>query len=641
MAAIDDLLEQIQDSALRCQLEAAVSKLRQRTKFGLVFEEHIPETVLLSAAGIRVGSTVMLRKARNNHDRYAVERIEAGMATLRPPELSKAKWTAGSVVCPLADLLVVKPFGEPVYPVLVPTGNVEVGGDKPYSAVINGENFHALQLALYAYKGTVDCIYIDPPYNTGARDWKYNNNYVESQDLWAHSKWLSFMEKRLILAKKLLRPSSGVLIVTIDEHEVHHLGVLLEQVFPDARRQMVTIVNNAAGVTQGGFSRVEEYAIFCFLGDARPVPSADDLLSDETKAEQTPLWFSLIRYGGIDALPSKRPGMVFPIAIDPTTDRIVGMGRTLTERRAAGEVTGDLDKWVPDPGETVDGFPVVWPYRGTGALARWQMNPGGLAALVEEGFVRVRRQADGPGENQWSVSYVKSGNQAKVRSGEIPTIGREPNNGALLLGSGIRKTIPKTVWRRARHDAGKWGSRTLRELLGSVTFDYAKSPYAVLDTLRSIVGTNTNALVMDFFAGSGTTLHATAMLNAEDEGQRRCILITNNDVEDKAAKRLNAGGHFIGDVEFEAAGICRSITTPRIRAALTGKHARSGAPLQGVYLDERPMSEGFPENVVFLDLVYEDADAIDLGTRFESVVPALWLTAGGVGSLPQVMPDDD
>src|ERR1043165_7276991 len=92
-------------------------------------------------------------------------------------------------------------------------------------------NFHALQLLEYLYAGQVDCIYIDPPYNTGARDWKYNNRYVDSQDGWRHSKWLSMMEKRLRLAGKLLKPS-GVLVCMIDEHEVHPLALLLEELFP-------------------------------------------------------------------------------------------------------------------------------------------------------------------------------------------------------------------------------------------------------------------------------------------------------------------------------------------------------------------------------------------------------------------------
>src|SRR5207247_388147 len=96
---------------------------------------------------------------------------------------------------------------------------VERSTEKPFHVVVNGENYHVLQLLRFVYEGRVDCIYLDPPFNTGARDWKYNNRYVDSKDTWRHSKWLSFMEKRLRLARRLLA-SEGVLIVMVDEHEV-------------------------------------------------------------------------------------------------------------------------------------------------------------------------------------------------------------------------------------------------------------------------------------------------------------------------------------------------------------------------------------------------------------------------------------
>ena len=415
------------------------------------------------------------------------------------------------------DLLVVKRFHELTFPGVTPVGEVRRGTpDKPAHIVINAENFHALQVLTYVYGGKVDCIYIDPPYNTGDKSWKYNNRFVDDNDSYRHSKWLSFMDKRLRLAGVLLKPD-GVLIVTIDEHEVHHLGILLEELFPHTRRQMVTIVNNAAGVTQGGFYRVEEYALFCFFGESRPIPGPDDLLSTEKKT--TPIWFSLIRYGGVNALPARRPGLVYPIAVNPTTNRVAGVGRTLTERVKAGDITGDMNEWQPDSTESDEGDPLIWPFRGDGSLSTWQTNPASLLKLAADGFVRIRPQQNGPGGNKFSITYVKSGNRAKVLSGEIPIVDREPNDGPYILGKAKRNVVPKTVWRRASHDAGKWGSRTLRDLLGSVSFSYAKSPYAVVDTLRTIVGDNPNALILDFFAGSGTTLHSVAMLNAEDGGK--------------------------------------------------------------------------------------------------------------------------
>lgn len=624
MAKIDELVGQVNDPKLRAQLAASVKDMRSRKRFGLVYEEHIPETVVCAdAVGVRVGAEVILRKEPANRVRYSVERIAAGKATV----------VAGGDTrkVPVRDLLVVKRFGEAVYPVLRASSDPVVRADgRAFHTVLNGENFHALQLLLFAYIGQVDVIYIDPPYNTGARDWTYSNDYVDDNDSFQHSKWLSMMEKRLRLAKKLLKPD-GVLIVTIDEHEVSNLGVLLgdRELFADARRQMVTIVNNAAGVTQGGFYRVEEYAFFCFRGGAKPVPTFDDYLSDEKKAKKTPVWFSFIRYGGINSLPAKRPNLVYPIAIDPETNRIVGTGRSLKDMVDAGEVSGDLNAWRPDPGMTIDGFPVVWPYRGDGSVSTWQGNTKAVTKLVKEGFLRVRPQKDGVGGNQFSVSYVKAGNQKKILAGEIAHEGRENGDGPYLVKAADKFGVAKTVWKRSRHDAGKWGSRALRELLGSVTFDYAKSPYAVLDTLRTVIGDNPNALVLDFFAGSGTTLQSVAMLNAEDDGARRCILVTNNQVDEAASKLLHDQGKYLGDPEFDAKGICTAVTIPRIRNCFTGQ--RDGQALEGEYQDGRKLSDGFDENAAFFDLDYEDPDQIEIGERFGEVLPALWLAAGANG----------
>ncbi|MCY3539209.1 MAG: DNA methyltransferase [bacterium] len=628
MAKIEDLIDQIEDPSLREQVASEVKELKKTKQFGLVFEEHIPETVSVFGYPVRSGQIVQNRTTPDDLSQFRVLKVEDGVATVIP------RGTDGpEAKIPVKDLLVVKQFHEQVFCGLTPVGNVRRGGtEKPAHVVINGENFHALQVLTYAYAGKVDCIYIDPPYNTGDKSWKYNNRFVDENDRYRHSKWLSFMEKRLRLARHLLKPD-GVLVVTIDEHEVHHLGALVEQVFFDARRQMVTIVNNAAGVTQGGFSRVEEYALFLFFGNSRPVPVSDDLLSNEGKTKSTPIWFSLIRYGGVNALPDKRPGLVYPIAINPDTNRISGVGRTLMDRVEGGEVTGDLNAWRPNSSERGDGQVLIWPFRRDGSLSTWQTNPASLLKLAADGFVRVRPQKNGPGGNQFSINYVKKGNRAKVLSGEIPVKSREQNNGPYILGEAKRQLVPKTVWRRTRHDAGKWGSRSLRELLGSVSFDYAKSPYAILDTLRTIVGDKKDAVVVDFFAGSGTTLQSVSMLNAEDGGYRQCVLVTNNQVDDARAKLLQNDGFYQGDSEFESEGICLAVTIPRVRAALSGK--RDGKPIEGTYQGGRSIADGFEENVEFLSLDYLDPDLVELGRHFNAVVPILWMASGSVGEFEE------
>jgi adenine-specific DNA-methyltransferase len=213
MAKLDDLIKQVKDQRLRSQLKDAAMKLQERKRFGLVFEEHIPETTLLLDYPIKEGANVYIKSDTTLKNPLKVASIKGDNAVVidRRGEESKVK---------LGDLLIYKSFGEPIYAALSLDEQLSNSEERPYHTVINGENFHALQLLQYTHEGKVDCVYIDPPYNTGDRSWKYNNNYVDKNDRWRHSKWLSFMEKRLRLAKRLLK-SDGVLIVTIDEHEVH------------------------------------------------------------------------------------------------------------------------------------------------------------------------------------------------------------------------------------------------------------------------------------------------------------------------------------------------------------------------------------------------------------------------------------
>ncbi len=214
-------------------------------KYGLVYEASKPEFVRMWKKPVVRGDIVnilpprgVMEDTKNEDDPseivYKVIAISEGVATLRNEK------TGETVTASVDDIVALARFDKPIYAGLKEIGRVERGGDKPYHVVINGENYHALQTLVYAYQGQVDCIYIDPPYNTGATDWKYNNNYVGKDDKYRHSKWLTFMEDRLRLAKKLLNPKDSVLIVTIDEKEYLRLGLLLEQLFPEARIQMVS-----------------------------------------------------------------------------------------------------------------------------------------------------------------------------------------------------------------------------------------------------------------------------------------------------------------------------------------------------------------------------------------------------------------
>lgn len=268
MAAINDLISRIQDPELRAQIQAEVNKLSRQKKFGLVFEDHIPECTPLYELPIRVG-TLVAKKDGSVNDLMMVSAITDGRATCIYQK------DAETVEYPLDQLVAVARFGEPIYPYLQPIDTVCNAPDSDlWHTLIQADNYHALQLLEYLYAGQVDCIYIDPPYNTGAKDWKYNNDYVDGADSYRHSKWLSFMEKRLKLAKRLLNPKDSVLIVTIDEKEYLHLGCLLEELFPNGIITMVTdVINPRAGVARpNSFTRSQEYVYFVQIGSSSIIP---------------------------------------------------------------------------------------------------------------------------------------------------------------------------------------------------------------------------------------------------------------------------------------------------------------------------------------------------------------------------------
>ena len=267
MSRLSSLLRQVEtkDPQLAADLRREMEALSGRRAFGLNFERHIPETIELPNRPVRKGDKVRFLPERGKKptsvDRRLwrigrIRRADKGrVADLFRKQCPEAELQTGSRA--VDDLVVVAEFRDPIYPGLVSTGKLERGGAKPFHTVINAENFHALQVLLYTHEGNVDAIYIDPPYNTGARDWKYNNDYVDSDDAYRHSKWLAMMERRLRTARRLLNPEGSVLIVAIDEREVHRLALLLEQVFEDAEIQMVTCVISAKGVVRPGkFSRV-------------------------------------------------------------------------------------------------------------------------------------------------------------------------------------------------------------------------------------------------------------------------------------------------------------------------------------------------------------------------------------------------
>lgn len=342
--------------------------------------------------------------------------------------------------------------------------------EKPRNILIEGDNYHALSVLNYTHKKKIDVIYIDPPYNTGAKDWKYNNNYVDINDLYRHSKWLSMMSKRLWLAKNLLK-KDGVLVCTIDENEVSHLGVLLEEIFKDYEIHCITIVHNPRGIQGKNFSYTNEFAYFIFRSGLKVIGSR--------KIDKENVDWRGLRDSGKESLRTDARNCFYPIIVQ--NEKIIGFGEVLKNGSHPKKQT-----------EEKRGKYYVWPIDVKGIEKKW----------------RYARQSV---ESIKNILRVK-----KTKQGYDIEIGKDFG-------------IVRTIWQDSKYDASEYGTKLVQDLVPSTPFDFPKSVYNVYDCLSCIIVQRKNAIVLDYFAGSGTTGHAVMILNKEDSGNRKFILCTNNE----------------------------------------------------------------------------------------------------------------
>lgn len=619
MAAIHDLLKRVEDVELRSRLEEEISKLSKQKKFGLVFEEHQPECTPLYEMPITVGKNVALKSGRID-DEYTVIAINGSKA------LCVNTVTKEQMETELDELVVSAQFGEPIYPYLKPIDAVCNAPDSDlWHTLIEADNYHALQLLEYLYAGRVDCIYIDPPYNTGAKDWKYNNDYVDGADSYRHSKWLSMMQKRLKLAKKLLNPQDSVLIVTIDEKEYLHLGCLLEEMFPEARIQMISSVISPRGAMRKDmFTRVEEYIFYVFVGNSAITPFGPDMLQfTDYENVDIKVWAQLIRTSA-NGPRTKRPNLFYPIFFNKFTGKYEGVGEPLPIDMPRE------DAYVPE------GCFAVFPIRRDGLEVSWALQTDTFKYKIEKGYIKFGRW--NPGDTNRALAHLQTGTMSRIESGEIEVLGYD-EEGTVILGNTSKAKRPSSIWNMQSHDAGSKGKNMLTSILPYTDFSYPKSLYAVKDAIRFIVDKKRDALIVDFFAGSGTTLHAVNLLNAEDGGHRRCIMVTNNEVSADETKELIKAGYKPGDSEWIKYGIARYITWPRTVCAIKGKDA-NGNLLKGEYIgSEIPMSQGFETNAIFFQLGFLDKTSVALGKQFENLLPVLWMKAGAYGECPKLDAD--
>ena len=556
MSRLTDLIARAKakDPDLGAELEREFKVLSSRRSFGLNFERHRPENVELPGRPVRKGDKVRVLSPRGSTAKgeqwlWRVRHLEGtGEGRIAYLELLHAAEPEEAQL-PIENLIVVAEFRDYIYPGLVSTGKIERGGDKPFHTVINGEKFHALEALTFTHRGKIDAIYIDPPYNSGAKDWKYNNDYVEAEDLYRHSKWLAMMERRLLVAKQLLNAEASVLVVTIDEKEIHRLALSLEQIFPEGNVQTVAAVINPQGTGRTNeFSRTHEYLLFVMFGSIELRPQSDNMFDRNEAQSDVPIEWRNLRRRERESVRGSRPNQFYAVFLDERTGKIHSVSDAMPDDVPTESIEAPV------------GTKTIFPVNPQGREMIWGIVPERLRYLAERGYARVK--------NERLVQFLNAGTVNALEEGRIQITGTDEFGGVLgAYAAGTKVLMPKTVWVREAHNAQASGTLLLKKLLPTRTFPFPKSLYAVEDSLRFFIADKPNAIVLDFFSGSGTTAHAVMRLNRQDGGNRQCISVTNNEVAADEHNKLRKEGLCPGDPDWEQWGICEHITKPRIKAS--------------------------------------------------------------------------
>lgn len=423
--------------------------------------------------------------------------------------------------------------------------------DAPTNTIIEGDNYHALSVLNYTHAGKVDVIYIDPPYNTGARDWRYNNDYVDDSDTFRHSKWLSFMGKRLRLAKELLS-DSGILCVTIDDYEMPRLWLLLDDIFGSENHLGTAAIriNPGGRKSKRKLAAQHEYALF--FGKSNIVKVAPFYVHPESKShsykqDENGVWFEErnLRKEGQDSLATKADGTLshryYPIYVDPKT------GAVSTKNKYEIEVL---------------------PVDTKGQKRIWRRDVSVIDDMYLAGDIFAKQTK----KNGYQIYFRFKG--------------------------GIKGETPKSFWEDKKYSASEHGTGTLDRVMGKTgTFHFPKSPHAVIDCIK-VCSSSKDAVVLDFFAGSGTTGHAVMQLNKEDGGSRKFILCTNNEN-----------------------GIAEEVTYPRLKNVIDGYSDVDGIPSNLRYFKTSLVSKRQTDDQTRIELVARSTDMICLREdTFEKVI---------------------
>lgn len=365
-----------------------------------------------------------------------------------------------------------------------------------------------------------------------------------------------------------------------------------------------------------------ENLFFVMMGEAGPALTDDNMLDSEGNSTPSGTTWLPMRRAGTNSLRKDRPRLCYPIYADVKTERIVKVGEFLPP-----------EEKIENNYRITDGLVEIWPVKTNGDEGRWQLQGDTVMSRVSMGTVKAVPKSNGT----WTIQYLNEGALKEIDEGTLVVTGRDANGVLIVERSSAKSVAAKSIWNKVTHDATANGTNLIAKIIGNSRFSFPKSLYAEHDAIRFFVASNPDALIIDFFAGSGTTLHAVNLLNAEDGGHRRCILVTNNEVSADEAKALTERGFQPGDEEWNKLGIARYVTWPRTVCSIEG-HDVNGKPLKGDYITsgEEPMhmADGFKANAAFFKLGFLDKNAVALGRQFKELLPVLWLKAGAHGPCP-------
>lgn len=572
--ALGRAIGKVDDPGLRAVLAREVARLKDSRRFGLVFDRHLPESARLPTHPVRAGLTVV-RRADPADDVRTVTSIDGAVARLDD-----------DTTVDVGELVVFRDFGHVVQPALRSVDRISRGAAAPWHTVIQGENLHVLQMLRQTHRGLVDLIYIDPPYNTGNDGWIYDDRYVDANDRARSSKWLSFMERRLTIARSLLKPT-GVIIVAIGDDEHHRLRMLMDQVFGASN-----FISNV--VWQGGTKSYSRYVS----------NSADYMLvyarNEDAMASQDVRWRE--EKQGVQEVLSA--GKRFWVESNGNAEQATGEFRRYLRTLPSSVRAAGLDRYdsIEDGTGRVFGAdgdmgaPEERPNRSRKVI----MHPvTGKACPVP---ARGWRWSDQEVERRLAAGLIAFGDDES----KIPRMKRYLEEMDSRVADGVFV-----------QDRNRAGSR-LRSITGAASFPFPKDHEVLMRWIR--LAAPDDAVILDFFGGSGTTTEAVIRLNAEDGGTRQSILVTNNEVGPKKAKEMRKAGLAPGDPEWEAFGVFEHVTRPRVSTVVTGTRP-----------DGSTYSEGLEANVEMFELGYLDAADVRLGREFAAIAPILWLEAGAVG----------